>query len=113
MDEDEIAWERCELPEPNSISRNGIRYEAMPFGKVRGLGQNGGYIAAIDEASDKELWLLKVYDVRYDPEKEEDVQEIFISELKPGDENLLHVFNERGGHYLVNVDTRVVIQLEG
>jgi hypothetical protein len=112
MDEDEISQERYESPEPNSISLNGIRYEAMQCGKVRGLAQNGGYIAAIEESSNNELWLLKVYDVSYDPEMEDDVQEIFISELKLGEGDLLHVINERGGHYLVNLNTRAVTQSE-
>ena len=52
-----------------------IRYEVIHWGKDRGLGQNGGYIAAIDGDSDAELWTLKIYNIDYDPVMEEDVQE--------------------------------------
>lgn len=105
---EEISKERRELPEPAPVSLAGVRYEAMPWGKARGLGQNGGFIVAIDEATGMEKWILKVYDVVYDNDMEEDKQDIFISELELESETLLHVVNEREEHYLVNVDTRAV-----
>jgi hypothetical protein len=105
---EEISKERRELPEPASVSLAGVRYEALPWGKVRGLGQNGGFIAAIDEATGAEKWILKVYDVIYDHDMEEDKQDLFISELELESENVLHVVNEREEHYLVNVETQEV-----
>ncbi len=105
---DEIEQERYEIPEPEPITVAGIRYEAMPWGKARGLAQNGGYIVAIDSTSNQELWLEKVYDVVYDPEMETDVQDVFICGLTLHDGNLLHIENERGEHYLLNLATRAV-----
>jgi hypothetical protein len=110
---DDISQERVEMPEPGAISLAGIRYEAMPWGKARGLGQNGGFVVAIDEATNEELWLLKVYDVPYDQEMEEDVQDVFISALELESGNLLHVTDEHDNHYLVNMETRTATKWEG
>lgn len=110
---DEISQERYEIPEPGSVSLAGVRYEAMPWGKARGLEQNGGFIVAIDEVTNQELWLLKVYDVTYDHEMEEDVQDVFISEVELESGNLLHVTDEHENHYLVNIDTRIATKWEG
>lgn len=101
--------ERSELPEPEAVTRNGVRYEALPWGKARGLGQNGGYIAAFDEASGDELWLLKVYEVAYDGEREDDKQDLFIADLTFDAAGRLRVEDERGELYIVDVDARKVI----
>jgi hypothetical protein len=86
-----------------------LRLEALHWGKERGLGQNGGYVAAFDKASGKELWVLKVYDVTYDPRLEEDVQDVFIESLeKSASGDLLEVRDERGRRYTVDPKTRTV-----
>jgi hypothetical protein len=59
-----------------------MEISVVHWGTSRGLAQNGGYIAANDIASGRELWLLKVYDVPYDPKRERDVQDTFIVEMK-------------------------------
>ncbi|WP_345533511.1 hypothetical protein [Viridibacterium curvum] len=71
-DDDSPEQERSEIPEPAPLLAGGIRYEAISWGKARWLGQNGGHIAAINVASDAELWLLQVYEIAYDDELEED-----------------------------------------
>ena len=69
-------------PDPVApVSLEGRRYEAIEFGKARGLGQNGGYVAAIDEASGRELWIQRVYRIRYDRRLEGDKQDVFITGL--------------------------------
>lgn len=86
-----------------------LEFTAIPWGKARGLGQNGGYIAATDRATGKELWTLKVYDVRYDPALEGDVQDVFIKSLvKSASGSELIVTDERGRRYLVDPQTRSV-----
>jgi hypothetical protein len=86
-----------------------LRLEALHWGKERGLGQNGGYVAAYDVASGKELWILKVYDITYDAKMEEDVQDVFIESLtKSASGDLLGVRDERGRRYTVNPKTRAV-----
>jgi hypothetical protein len=87
----------------------GLRFEAVHWGKARGLGQNGGYVAAIDPASSKELWTLKVYDVVYDPDLEGDVQDVFITAMsKTLFGQKLNVTDERGRAYVVDPATRTV-----
>jgi hypothetical protein len=86
-----------------------LEFTAIHWGKARGLGQNGGYIAASDRATGKELWTLKVYDVRYDAALEGDVQDVFIKSLaKTASGRELIVIDERGRRYLVDPQTRSV-----
>src|SRR5437660_1197539 len=69
-------------PEPVApVSFEGRRYEVIHFGKARGLEQNGGYVAAIDEASGNELWVQLIYRIRYDRRIEGDKQDVFITGL--------------------------------
>lgn len=106
---EELAKERAEAPEPEPVSHEGITYAAVPWGRARGLNQNGGYIAAINERTGDEEWLLKVYDVSYDPEMEDDKQDVFITRLsleKQG--KALRVENERGRVFLVSLKDRSV-----
>lgn len=97
-------------PEPVApVSFEGRRYEAIDFGKARGLGQNGGYVAAIDEASGRELWVQRVYRIRYDRRLEGDKQDLFITGLTvlPAARALL-IENERGARYRLDLRTRQV-----
>ncbi len=96
-------------PDPvDPVRSGGIRYEAMPWGKARGLAQNGGYVAAIDEKTGKELWLLKVYDVSYDGDMEADKQDVFITSLEIDREGHLTVESETGDRYAVDLASRKV-----
>jgi hypothetical protein len=101
--------ERSELPEPEPVMLAGVRYEAVPWGKARGLAQNGGYVAAIDVDSGSEIWLLKVYDIVYDGEREDDKQDLFIAELSLDATGRLRVEDERGATYLVDLKERKVV----
>lgn len=101
--------ERSEVPEPAAVVADGVRYEAVPWGKARGLGQNGGYIAAYDTRTDDELWLLKVYTVAYDGEREDDKQDVFIEDLTLEAPGRLRVTDERGGVHHVDLLRRAVV----
>jgi hypothetical protein len=93
--------------EPVTIGN--LRFEAIHWGKARGLGQNGGYIAAIDPASGKEAWTLKVYDVAYEPGLEGDVQDVFIKSMsKTLFGQKLTITDERGRGYVVDPAARTV-----
>lgn len=105
-------------PEPKSSKRVGpsqvatvtigeLVFAPIHWGKRRGLPQNGGYVAAFDLNSGKELWTLKIYDIQYDPEKEQDVQDIFIKIMTRSGPNLV-VTDEEGRKYRVNPTTRSV-----
>ena len=106
---DEVEKERSEPPEPAAVVTGGVRIEALPWGKVRGLGQNGGYIAAYDAGDDHELWLLKVYDVVYDGEMEEDKQDCFIEDMALDPAGRLRVTDERGRVYVVDIERRALL----
>lgn len=69
-------------PKISPVTVGDLRIEALHWGMERGLGQNGGYIVAFDRNSGKELWVLKVYDVQYDPKLESDVQDVFIKSMR-------------------------------
>jgi hypothetical protein len=97
-------------PEPvKPVRRGGIRYEAVPWGKARGLSQNGGYLAAIDDRTGDELWVLKVYDVTYDGDMEADKQDIFVTSLaiEPAGGHLT-VENEAGDRFSVDLKSQKV-----
>lgn len=92
-----------------AVTTGNLKIAPIHWGKRRGLDQNGGYIAAYDVATGKELWILKVYSVSYDASKESDVQDVFIESLTKtdgGDE--IRVVDEEGRVYFVNPQTRVV-----
>lgn len=100
--------ERGEVPYP-AVIVDGVRYEAVAWGKARGLDQNGGYIAAHDTGTGDELWLLKVYTVDYDDELESDKQDLFIADLMLEAPSRLRVTDERGGVYRVDLVRRAVM----
>lgn len=102
------AGKRVAPPDVPPVDVAGVRIEVLPWGKERGLGQNGGYIAAHDPASGRELWTLKVYDVVYQPKLEEDVQDVFISQMSKAGGDTLAITDEKGRHYLVDVAHRTV-----
>ncbi len=108
-----IEKERSAIPEPSGVTFGNVRIEALPWGKARGLAQNGGYIAAYDTRTEDELWVLKVYDITYDPRKEDDKQDLFIEDLATDSAGHLRVTDERGGVYMVDVQSRSVISPAG
>lgn len=103
------AAKRVAPPKVAPVTVDDVEFAAIPFGKARGLGQNGGYVSARDPATGRELWTLKVYDVTYDPRLEGDVQDVFITALaKSASGHELIVTDERGRRYLVDPKTRSV-----
>jgi hypothetical protein len=103
---------RGDVPEPEPVSHGGIRYEAVPWGgQDRGL-ENGGYVAAIDESTGREKWVVKVYAAPHDPDMEGDKLDVFVSRLSLGDGGRrLLVENERGKRYAINLADRSVQEL--
>jgi hypothetical protein len=101
--------ERGDAPEPVSVLHQGVRYEAVQWGQGRGLNQNGGYVQAVDAANGSVLWIHQIYRIAYDPEKEQDKQDRFITTLVIGErgESLL-IGDERGGRYLLDLRTHRV-----
>jgi hypothetical protein len=102
------AAKRVGPPEVPAVKQGTTRFEVIHWGKDRGLGQNGGYIAALDDSTGRELWTLKVYDVAYDAELEEDVQDVFIESMAMRAAGTLEIADEKGRRYLVDPATRRV-----
>lgn len=104
------AGKRAAPAEVPALTRAGTRYEVVHWGKARGLPQNGGYLAAIDEASGQERWLVRVYETRYDPSLEADKQDVFLTALELGcGGECVEVEDERGRRYRVDLASRAVI----
>lgn len=93
-------------PDVEPVTLNGVRYEALHWGREHGLEQNGGYVVAMDAVSGHELWTARVYQIEYVPKLETDVQDIFIKSLAPteGGKQLL-VTDERGRKFLLDLPT--------
>ncbi len=70
-------------------------HDAMGFVVVKGI------------SSGKELWRVRIYEVRVNPELERDVQDVFITALVAKDDTLL-ITNERGEKYALDLKTRKV-----
>ena len=103
------AGKRVGPPDVAPVTIGKLRFEAIHWGRDRGFGQNGGYIAAYDAAGGAELWTLKVYQIDYDSEMEEDVQDIFIETMsKSTSGDRLEITDERGRRYIVDPGTRSV-----
>lgn len=104
-----VEKERADVPEPAPVSHAGTRYEAVLWGRARGLPQNGGYVAAIDERTGAERWLVKVYDALPDDGREQDKLDVFITHLAlDADPRFLLVTNERDGVFRLDLQTRAV-----
>jgi len=112
--DDRPSKERAEVPEVDAVIIKGTRYEALPWGKARGLGQNGGIVAAFDVASGRELWVLKVFEIACNAEMEGDKQDIFIAEMAVDGEHHLRVVAERGhGVWRVDLQRRTATRIGG
>ena len=99
---------RVAPPDVPPVVFRGVRIEAIHWGRERNFKQNGGYIAAFDPASGRELWTIKVYDVVYDPKMEEDVQDVFIRKMTKISPSGLLIVDEKGRSYRVDVKARTV-----
>ena len=100
---------RAGPPDVEPVIISGVKFAVIHWGKSRGFGQNGGYIGAFDADTGTELWTLKVYDVSYDPQKEQDVQDIFIESMtKTESGDRLLITDEAGRAYSVDPETRTV-----
>ncbi len=94
------------------VVKDGVRYEQVRNGIVAGLGQMGGYLAAVRVADGTQLWTLKVYDNARDPEREGDVQDVFFASMVLQDDGTLLIENERGAKFVVDPEARTSTPVE-
>lgn len=88
---------------------NGIKYTAPHFLMSEGKEQNGGYIEAWDVKTNEKLWELKVYDIKYNPKLETDIQDNFIVSIEIDKMKFkLIIKNEHHQVFEVDLETRKV-----
>lgn len=88
-------------PQPVSpIVHNNVKYSAEGDGRT-------GYVVATDDSNGTELWRAKIFHVHLKPFLEEDVQWVFISDLKLSG-NALLVRDEKSRCYRVDLFTKHV-----
>ena len=106
------ASSRLPPPEVKPVEWDGVRYQQDLDGAPRSRDQGFGYLLAVDVASGRELWELKVYSVPVQPGLEADVQEVYFARMArvPGCDEL-EIDNEDGDRFLVDVRTRRVRKL--
>jgi hypothetical protein len=103
------VWAKRAAPSdvPSVVSGN-VRYEAPHFTTTCTPNQNGGCVVAYDNTTNAQLWALQVYCTKYDPNLEEDVQDVFITSLVLDDSNQLQVTNEASKHFTIDPITQKV-----
>lgn len=75
--------------------------------------QNGGFVQAHDSKTGKLLWSVKLYQTRYDPKLEQDVQDVFISEVKLDRTfRVLLIRDEKDRVFTVFLDSHAVTQIK-
>ncbi len=98
-----------DVPRPKPVTAAGVRYEVVRNARMRGFDQAGGVVEAVDAKTKASLWTLQVYTVRFDPQEERDVQEVFITSLAvDAAGKRLKVTNERKETYVIDTATREV-----
>ena len=91
------------------VTLDGVRYEALHWGKPRDLGQNGGLIAAYDSASGDELWVERIYKIVYG-DKSPQKYDLFISSIAATDNGAsLRITDESGRVFRLRLADRDVI----
>lgn len=89
------------------LIHEGVEYRVIHWGHVSGYDQNGGYIEVIDSETEKKIWEIKVYTIEYNSSFEKDAQDIFITEIKIEDNNLI-VWNEVRDKFVIDLMTKEV-----
>lgn len=101
--------ERGDVPGAVTLLHQGVRYEAVHWGRSRGLGQNGGYLQAVDPATGSVLWVHRIYAIAYEPDMEQDMQDRFITRLAISERgDALLIGDERGARYVLDLRTHQV-----
>jgi hypothetical protein len=102
----EPSASRAPPPRVAPVFIAGVRY-AQVAGQVDTDGQVGGILAAYD-ASNREVWRLRVYENARRPDLEGDVQDVFFRSMRAEGGHLL-IENERGERFEVDPAARRVV----
>lgn len=89
------------------VELQGFLVEVVHFGREVGLCQNGGYLEIKDGTNGKHLFYIEVYKIEYNPNKEDDSQDMFITEIGVRD-GMVRVKEEMGRVYAIDVLNKTV-----
>ena len=91
------------------LTEGNIEYSAP---HRNGTQKQMGFIEARDLKSGKLIWSRQIYSVKYDPDLEGDVQDVYIKKIKVKGNSLI-ITNERKSEYQLNLKTLQVKMLKG
>ena len=77
-----------------------------------GMQKQMGFIEARDVKSGKLIWSRQIYAVKYDPDMEGDVQDVFIKSINV-EGNSLIITNERNSKYQLDLNSLEVKVIKG
>jgi len=95
-------------PENVAIVNNGIRY--IPNSVYDPQKGREYYIEAWDDKTRVKLWEQKIYEILYDLNMEQDVQDRDITDLHVVDGKLM-IANENNDEYVLDLDTKEVMKI--
>ena len=102
-------------------AKRGVPAEVLPVtvGNIEysaphrnGTHKQMGFIEARDSRSGKLIWSRQIYAVKYDPDLEGDVQDVFIKRITV-EGNYLIITNERNSKYQLDLHSLEVKVLQG
>jgi hypothetical protein len=102
-------------------AKRGVPAEVLPLtvGNIEysaphrnGTHKQMGFIEARDLKSGKLIWSRQIYIVKYDPDLEGDVQDVFIKSITIQGNNLI-ITNERNSKYQLDLNSLKVKVLQG
>jgi hypothetical protein len=105
------SFDRPPPPKVPPVTRNGVRYQQHVGTHDDAVGQSGGLLDIIDDATGKLITTIKVYDNQRRPEIEGDVQDIFFTSMAFDSSGKLIITNEVGHRFAVDTATRTVTAL--
>ena len=100
------SFDRSPPPKVDPVVRDGMRYVQHIGTHDDSVGQSGGLLDVIDDATGKLVATIKVYDNRRRPDVEGDVQDIFFASMAFDATGKLLITDEVGRRFAVDVTTR-------
>jgi hypothetical protein len=105
------SFDRSPPPEVPPVVRDGLRYVQHIGTHDDSIGQSGGLLDIMDDATGKLLATLKVYDNTRSPDVEGDVQDIFFESMAFDAAGKLIITDEVGRRFAVDVVKREAVPL--
>lgn len=103
---------RIRAPQVAPLERSGVRYEPVSAASSEGLAP-GIYVKATETATGKRLWTACLHTTVYDPNREKDVQNVFLRALAfDSGVSTLTAEDERGRRWRIELASGAVTELK-